>query len=90
MVTEVGNQMFDAVMCMGNSFAHLPDPNGDLHNQKTALKNFAAMVRPGGMLVIDHRNYDAILDTGRVPAKNVYYNVSKMFKSMNSNFGMII
>lgn len=74
MATEVGNQMFDAVLCMGNSFAHLPDPHGDLHNQKTALKNFAAMVRPGGILVIDHRNYDAILDTGRVPAKNVYYN----------------
>ena len=76
MATEVGNQMFDAVLCMGNSFAHLPDPIGDLQNQKAALENFVAMVRPGGILVIDHRNYDAILDTGRVPANNIYYNVS--------------
>ena len=81
MATEVGNQMFDAVLCMGNSFAHLPDLNGDLHNHKTALKNFAAMVRPGGILVIDHRNFDAILDTGSVPANNIYYNVSVKYLS---------
>ena len=72
MSTEVGNQLFDAVLCMGNSFAHLPH----LHNQKTALENVAAMLRPGGILVIDHRNFDAILDGGKVPANNIYYNVS--------------
>jgi hypothetical protein len=27
----------------------------------------------GGLLIIDHRNYDAILDTGKAPAKNLYY-----------------
>ena len=69
---------FDAVVCLGNSFAHLPDFTGRLGNQKVALENFHAMVKPGGILVIDHRNYDAILDTGSVPAKNVYYNVSKI------------
>jgi glycine N-methyltransferase len=25
---------FDAVICLGNSFAHLPDFEGDLRNQK--------------------------------------------------------
>ena len=34
------------------------------------------MLKPGGILVIDHRNYDEILKSGNVPAKNVYYNVS--------------
>lgn len=34
------------------------------------------MVRPGGLLVIDHRNYDHILSTGCAPAgKNIYYKV---------------
>jgi glycine N-methyltransferase len=65
---------FDAVICLGNSFAHMPDFAGDLSHQKTALKNFMNLVRPGGVLVIDHRNYDEILATGQVPAKNVYYN----------------
>jgi len=34
------------------------------------------MIRPGGILIIDHRNYDFILDSGRAPSKNIYYNVS--------------
>ncbi|XP_075411206.1 glycine N-methyltransferase isoform X2 [Tenrec ecaudatus] len=46
---------FDAVICLGNSFAHLPDCQG-------------------GLLVIDHRNYDHILSTGCAPpGKNIYY-----------------
>lgn len=34
------------------------------------------MVRSGGLLVIDHRNYDHILSTGCAPpGKNIYYKV---------------
>jgi len=68
------NQGFDAVICLGNSFAHLPDFDGNLNNQKTAIRNFHSLLKPGGILVIDHRNYDAILDHGNVPTQNVYYN----------------
>ncbi|KAK5856992.1 hypothetical protein PBY51_010265 [Eleginops maclovinus] len=65
---------FDAVICLGNSFAHLPDFKGDQSDQKLALSNIASMVRPGGILIIDHRNYDYILETGRAPqGKNIYY-----------------
>ena len=67
---------FDAVICLGNSFAHLPDFHGNQQNQKIALHDFREMVKPGGILVIDHRNYDEIIRTGQVPAKNIYYNVS--------------
>ena len=67
---------FDAVICLGNSFAHLPDFQGDLSNQKLAIENFKDMLKPGGVLFLDHRNYDAILDTGKAPSKNLYYNVS--------------
>jgi glycine N-methyltransferase len=69
----IPNRGFDAVICMGNSFAHLPDSHGDGSNHLTAISNFEKVLRPGGILVIDHRNYDAILDTGRAPAKNIYY-----------------
>ena len=48
-------------------------------NQRTAIENFLRMVKPGGILVIDHRNYDEILATGSVPAKNIYYNVCFIF-----------
>ncbi|KAJ6666998.1 hypothetical protein lerEdw1_019000 [Lerista edwardsae] len=65
---------FDAVICLGNSFAHLPDFKGDQGAHKQALTNIASMVRPGGILVIDHRNYDYILETGCAPpGKNIYY-----------------
>ncbi|XP_076156531.1 glycine N-methyltransferase [Alosa pseudoharengus] len=65
---------FDAVICLGNSFAHLPDFKGDQSDQKLALHNIASMVKPGGILIIDHRNYDYILKTGNAPqGKNIYY-----------------
>lgn len=65
---------FDAVICLGNSFAHLPDFKGDQSDQQLALLNIASMVKPGGILIIDHRNYDYILETGRAPqGKNIYY-----------------
>ncbi|PNJ89110.1 glycine N-methyltransferase [Pongo pygmaeus] len=65
---------FDAVICLGNSFAHLPDCKGDQSEHRLALKKIASMVRAGGLLVIDHRNYDHILSTGCAPpGKNIYY-----------------
>ena len=65
---------FDAIVCMGNSFAHLPDFEGDGRDQRAAVDNFRRLLRPGGVLVIDHRNYDAILRDGRAPVSNAYYN----------------
>merc|ERR1719400_121310 len=65
---------FDAIICMGNSFPNLMDEEGDLRNQKIAIKNFYDMLKPGGILIIDHRNYDYILKHGRAPKKNIYYN----------------
>jgi len=32
--------------------------------------------KKNGILLIDHRNYDNILDTGNTPAKSLYYNTS--------------
>lgn len=69
---------FDAVICLGNSFAHMMDSFGDQREQKQALSNFEKCVKPGGLLLIDHRNYDHIIDSGYTPAKCIYYNSSHM------------
>lgn len=44
---------------------------------RQALRNFEKCVKPGGLLLIDHRNYDDIMDTGKTATKCIYYNVSK-------------
>jgi glycine N-methyltransferase len=75
-MSQSSDKRFDAVICLGNSFAHLPDFEGNLANQRQSISNFMELVKPGGILVIDHRNYDEIIRSGAVPANNVYYNVS--------------
>ena len=77
-----GSSGFDALICMGNSFAHLPDSSGDQRDQRLAIGNFYSLIRPGGILVIDHRNYDYILKHGNAPKNNIYYNVSELTKRL--------
>nr|CAD7458415.1 unnamed protein product [Timema tahoe] len=72
--TNMLNEGFDAVLCLGNSFAHLTDSTGDQQDIRLALNNFKECVKPGGLLLIDHRNYDYILDLGYTPSKCIYYN----------------
>ena len=76
---EIPGEGFDAIVCMGNSFAHLPDFEGDQSNHYTAIRNFHSYLRPGGILVIDHRNYDYIVTGGMAPMKNIYYQVHSRF-----------
>lgn len=66
---------FDALICMGNSFAHLPDTDGTQVVHYQAIENFFDCLRPGGILVIDHRNYDYIVAGNKAPMKNIYYKV---------------
>ncbi|XP_053600330.1 glycine N-methyltransferase [Plodia interpunctella] len=65
---------FDAVICLGNSFAHLLDEYEDQRTQRMCLKNFAQCLKPGGLLFIDHRNYDAMINSGATPGHSIYYN----------------
>ncbi len=58
---------------MCNSIAHLLDPS--LRDHASALANFRALLKPGGVLDVDHRNYDAILERGRLPEEDSYYRV---------------
>jgi SAM-dependent methyltransferase len=52
-----GQGAFDALLCLGNSLPHLLAP-ADL---AAALDDFAACLRPGGLLLIQNRNFDAVL-----------------------------
>merc|ERR1712038_1765089 len=74
---------YDAIICMGNSFPHLIDDHGDFRDHKTCIQNMYDMLKPGGILIIDHRNYDYILKNGRAPKKNIYYN-SQNIKSIKT------
>lgn len=51
---------FDALLCLGNSFCHL----FSAEDRVQVLDEFNTMLRPGGLLVLDHRNYDVILTRG--------------------------
>jgi glycine/sarcosine N-methyltransferase len=51
---------FDALLCLGNSLPHLLAP-ADL---AAALADFAACLRPGGLVLIQNRNFDAVLARG--------------------------
>ncbi|MGA7161076.1 MAG: class I SAM-dependent methyltransferase [Bacteroidota bacterium] len=51
------NKKFDAVLCMGNSLPHLLT-YGELVQ---SLKNFSAVLHPGGVLLLQLLNYDRIL-----------------------------
>ena len=67
------NKEYDAAICIGNSFSHLLDnDNQNLH--KKALENFNKILKKGGILIIDHRNFDYILKEKKAPINNIYYN----------------
>jgi glycine/sarcosine/dimethylglycine N-methyltransferase len=59
---------YDAVICLGNSFTHLFEEA----DRRRALAEFYAALKHDGVLIIDQRNYDAILDHG-FKSKHKYY-----------------
>lgn len=59
---------YDAVVCLGNSFTHLFSEQ----DRRKALAEFYAVLRHDGVLILDQRNYDAILDEG-FKTKHTYY-----------------
>ncbi|MGM0376160.1 MAG: class I SAM-dependent methyltransferase [Bacteroidota bacterium] len=67
---------FDAVICLGNSFTHLFDEN----DRRKALAEFYSVLKHDGILILDQRNYDAILDSG-FSTKHTYYYAGKNVKA---------
>jgi glycine/sarcosine/dimethylglycine N-methyltransferase len=60
---------YDAAICLGNSFTHL---HGEQDRRK-ALAEFYASLRHDGVLILDQRNYDAMLDHGFTSKHKYYY-----------------
>jgi SAM-dependent methyltransferase len=59
---------YDAVICLGNSFTHLFSER----DRRKALAEFYATLKHDGILILDQRNYDGILDNG-FTSKHTYY-----------------
>jgi SAM-dependent methyltransferase len=62
------HEQFDAVICLGNSFTHLFKE----HDRRKALAEYYATLNHDGILILDQRNYDSILDQG-FSSKHKYY-----------------
>ena len=52
-----GKEAFDAVLCLGNSLPHVLS----LAELAAAVEDFAACLRPGGLLIVQNRNFDAVM-----------------------------
>src|SRR5690625_2545376 len=59
---------YDAIICLGNSFTHLFSER----DRRKALAEFYAMLKHDGVLILDQRNYDALLD-GKYGNSHTYY-----------------
>jgi len=68
-LTETIHETYDAIICLGNSFTHLFDEN----ERRKALAEFYSTLNPGGVLIVDHRNYDVMLDRGYHNKHKYYY-----------------
>ena len=60
---------YDAIICLGNSFTHLFEE----HDRRRSLAEFYAALKHDGILILDQRNYDAILDDGFSTKHKYYY-----------------
>jgi len=56
-LTPNTNGDFDALLCLGNSLPHVLTQD----ELAVSLVDFAAVLRPGGLLLIQSRNFDAVL-----------------------------
>jgi len=63
------NGKYDAIVCLGNSFTHLHDES----ERRRALAEFYAALKHDGILILDQRNYDAMLDRGYTTKHKYYY-----------------
>ena len=60
---------FDAIICLGNSFTHLFEE----HDRRKTLAEFYSILKHDGVLILDQRNYDNILDEGYSSQHTYYY-----------------
>ncbi|WP_372422243.1 class I SAM-dependent methyltransferase [Salinarimonas chemoclinalis] len=66
---EMVDGTFDAVVCLGSSFPHLFAEADRRH----VLGEFSRRIAPGGLLMLDHRNFDAVRAHRYKSSGNYYY-----------------
>lgn len=64
-----GESKFDALLCLGNAFTHLFEHDARVES----LRSMNEVLRPGGVLAVDQRNYDAMLEEGYSSKHSFYY-----------------
>jgi glycine/sarcosine N-methyltransferase len=52
-----GQKTFDALICLGNSLPHIPDASA----LAATLADFKTCLKPGGLLLLQNRNFDVVL-----------------------------
>ena len=75
---------YDVILCIGNSFATLPDFEGEYRTSIKALENYKKLLKIGGMLIVDHYNYDYLLSNKTFPPfknKNIFYTTDRIFNT---------
>jgi glycine/sarcosine N-methyltransferase len=60
---------YDAIVCLGSSFPHLFQES----DRRAVLAEFYEALNPGGILVVDHRNFDSIRRHRYQSSGNYYY-----------------
>ncbi|KAG8175675.1 hypothetical protein JTE90_017396 [Oedothorax gibbosus] len=65
----MAGKRFDAIICIGNSIPYLKD----MEEIKLAIQNFHHFLKPGGWLIVDHRNFESNLGKGHRPNTCMYY-----------------
>jgi SAM-dependent methyltransferase len=53
----LGKEKFDALLCLGNSLPHLLT----VKDLKAAIEDFGKCLKPGGTLLIQNRNFEAVM-----------------------------
>ena len=71
---------FDAIICLGNSLTCL----FGRENQVQSLKQFYSLLKPGGALLIDERNYQRILDNRDAALKGELHSSGKYLYTGNN------
>ncbi|HOX97075.1 MAG TPA: class I SAM-dependent methyltransferase [bacterium] len=72
---------FDAITCLGNSFTYLFKKK----DREKTLQNFLHILKKGGILLIDERNYQKILDQKDIILKTGTFPYSKKYVYCGDN-----
>ncbi|MCF8045518.1 MAG: methyltransferase domain-containing protein [Desulfarculaceae bacterium] len=71
---DIVHNRYDAVICLGNSFTHLFKDR----DRRKVLAEFYSVLKNDGILIIDQRNYDTMLDEGFSSKHKYYYAGNKV------------